>query len=79
MLFEERNEDDDEGFNQFSERHQFGKNWGWYSSIYGLASNDITKFDEVTGYKLTKCLTYLSFVKQKNEIEARELKQQMKR
>ena len=43
------------------------------------AKGDITKFDEVTKLRLTKCLTYLSFEKQKNEIESRELKQQMKR
>ena len=77
-LFEERTEEDD-GFNQFSERYQFGKNWGWYGSIYGLADGDIAKFDEVTSYRLTKCLTYLTFKKQKHEIEAREIKQQMKR
>jgi hypothetical protein len=78
QLFTERTEDDDQ-FQQYSERYLFGQQWGWYSSIYALAKGDVTKFDEVTGYRLTKCLTYLTFEKQKNEIEANELKQQMRR
>jgi len=77
QLFTEADEDDDE-FTRYSERHQFSKQWEWYPSIYALAKGDVTKFDEVTGYRLTKCLTYLTFEKQKNEIEANELKQQMK-
>ena len=77
-LFTTRTDEDDQ-FNEYSERNQFGRNWGWYSSIYAAAKGDITKFDEVTKLRLTKCLTYLSFEKQKNEIESRELKQQMKR
>ena len=57
----------------FSERGQFAKQWGWYTSIYAVARGDITKFDEVTGYGLHQCLTYLTFEKQKTEIEQREL------
>jgi hypothetical protein len=53
---------------------QFGKQWGWYGSIYGLAQGDITRFDTITREKLVKCLTYLSFEKQKNEIEMQQLK-----
>ena len=74
----ERDEDDD-SFKQYSERNQFSEQWGWYSSIYALAKGDVTRFDEVTGYRLTKCLTYLTFEKQKKQIEANELKQQMRR
>ncbi len=50
---------------------QFAKRWGWYQSIYAIAQGDITRFDEVTNYKLTKCLTYLVFEKQKTDIERR--------
>ena len=78
QLFTERTEGDDE-FQHYSERQQFGRNWGWYSSFYCLAQKDVTKLDEVAKLRLTKCLTYLTFEKQKNEIEANELKQQMKR
>jgi hypothetical protein len=59
--------------NEFSEQAQFGKQWGWYQSVYALAGGDITKYDTVTSYGLTKCLTYLTFEKQKQEIEQRQL------
>jgi hypothetical protein len=38
-----------------------------------VAKGDISKYDEVTGYGLHKCLTYLAFEKQKTEIEQREI------
>jgi len=63
----------------YSERGQFAKQWGWYTSIYAVAKGDITKFDEVTGYGLHQCLTYLSFEKQKTEIEQREFNNRMKK
>ena len=58
---------------------QFGKKWSWYQSIYALAQGDVTRFDTVTKYRLTKCLNYLSFEKQKQEIEQRQLNKQLKR
>ena len=57
----------------------FGKKWGWYQSIYGLAKGDITKFDTVTAEPLFKCLMYLTFEKEKNEIESSMIKKAMKR
>ena len=78
-LFGEADNDEQGGINDFSETTQFSKRWGWYQSLYGLAKGDITKFDEVAKYRLTKCLTYLTFEKQKNEIEQRHFDKQMKR
>ena len=72
-LFGERNEDEQESISDFSETTQFAKRWGWYQSIYAIAKGDITKFDEVTRMGLLKCLTYLTFEKQKIEIEQRQL------
>jgi hypothetical protein len=72
-LFNNADSDESGLQSDFSEQTQFGKQWGWYQSIYGLAKGDITKFDIVTGYRLTQCLTYLTFEKQKNEIEQRQL------
>ena len=57
----------------------FGKKWGWYQSIYGLAKGDITKFDEVTKEPIFKCLTYLTFEKDKNDLENRMIQKSMKR
>ena len=79
QLFGERSEEEQEDISDFSERGQFAKQWGWYQSLYAIAKGDITKFDEITKYRLTKCLTYLVFEKQKGEIEQRELNRQMKR
>jgi hypothetical protein len=73
QLFNDSNSDEQGFQSDFSEQAQFGKQWGWYQSIYGLAKGDITKFDVVTGYRLTQCLTYLTFEKQKTEIEQRQL------
>jgi hypothetical protein len=42
-------------------------------AIYAVAKGDISRYDEVTGYGLHKCLTYLTFEKQKTEIEQREI------
>jgi len=72
-LFGTADKDEKEDGNEFSEQAQFGKQWGWYQSIYALAQGDVTRFDTVTGYRLTQCLTYLTFEKQKQEIEQRQL------
>jgi hypothetical protein len=78
-LFGERDEEESETYNDFSETTQFAKRWGWYQSIYAIAQGDITRFDEVTNYKLTKCLTYLVFEKQKTDIERRQFERNLKR
>jgi hypothetical protein len=72
VLFGEQ--DDQEEQNDFSETTQFGKQWGWYQSIYQLAKGDITKFERVTETGLFECLTMLTFEKQKSEIETRQIK-----
>jgi hypothetical protein len=72
-LFREGNEEEQESHNDFSETTQFAKRWGWYQSVYALAQGDLTRFDTITGYRLSMCLTYLTFEKQKNEIEQRQL------
>ncbi len=56
----------------------FGKKWGWYQSIYGLAKGDILKFDRVTELELHKCLTYLVFEQEKNKIEQQMIKNSYK-
>lgn len=73
VLFGEANDEGQDLNNEYSEQAQFAKHWGWYSSLYALAGGDFTKFDRVTELGLTSCLTYLTFEKQKNEIEQRQL------
>ena len=58
----------------FDRQAQFGKKWGWYSSYYGLAQGDVRRFDEVSKLRLTTCLTFLTFEKEKNEIEIQQIR-----
>ena len=56
----------------------FGNKWGWYQSIYAIAKGDITKFKEITKLSAAECLTWLEFEKEKNDLEAKMLKQRTK-
>ena len=60
---------------EYSLEAGFGRKWGWYQSIYGLAGGDVLKLDSVTEIPLHKCLMWLAFEKEKNEIEAKMIKQ----
>ena len=62
-----------------SAQANFGAKWGWYQSIYGLAGGDVLKFDAVTELPIFKCLNFLTFDKEKNEIEAAMIKKAYKR
>jgi hypothetical protein len=57
---------------------RFANKWGWYQSIYGLAQGDITRFENITKLKMHKCFTMLSFMKDKNEVEAQQIKKKFK-
>lgn len=59
---------------EFSAIGQFGRRWGWYSAIYGLAGGDFLKFDAVTDQPLTAALTFLTFEKQKQKLETQMIK-----
>jgi hypothetical protein len=76
-LFGEGDEEDDG--NEWSETRQFGKQWGWYQSIYALAQGDIRRFDAVTREPVRKCLTLLTFEKQKTQIEINQIKKQQQK
>ena len=70
-------QDSEEGYNIGLEG-SFGKKWGWYQSIYALARGDVRKFDEVTKLPIHQCLTFLSFEKQKNDLERQMIKKKFK-
>ena len=57
----------------------FGKKWGWYSSIFALAQGNIERFESITSLELNKCLTMLTFMKEKNEAEAQQIKNKQRR
>lgn len=52
----------------------FGKKWGWYQSIYGIAKGDVTKFENITKLNVHECLVYLAFEKEKIELERQQIK-----
>ena len=59
------------GGNEYSEQAQFGKRWQWYSSIYAASQGDILRFDAVTELSIHSFLTYLTFEKQKLDLETK--------
>jgi hypothetical protein len=63
-----------EGVEEYTREYQFGKQWGWYHSIYSLAKGDIRRFDEITKISAAQCLTFLTYEKQKTEIEIAKTK-----
>jgi hypothetical protein len=62
-------------------QHQanFGKKWGTYSAIVELAEGDILRFDKVVEEPLEKCLLYLSYKTDKNQLETILHKEALKR
>tara|TARA_R100001163_G_scaffold287_3_gene539 strand:- start:678 stop:812 length:135 start_codon:yes stop_codon:yes gene_type:complete len=44
-----------------------------------LAQGDIRRFDEISKMNIHTCLTYLSFEKEKNEVEAELIKKSYKK
>ena len=68
-LFTERVEEND-----FSAGTQFSKRWGWYSSLYQLSGSDPTKFERIENLNISTCLTWLSFQKEKTELENKMIK-----
>jgi hypothetical protein len=64
------------GGTEYSAVGIFNSRYGWYSSLYALSQGDITRFDSITRLPINQCLTYLTFEKEKNKIEADLIKRQ---
>ena len=58
----------------FNRQAQFGVKWGWYSSFYALAQGDVRRFNEISKLRVVFALTFLTFEKEKIEIEQSMLK-----
>jgi len=74
QLFSKRDEKDD-----YSSASAFGEKWGWYSCLYSLSSESITKLDQVERLGVNTCLTWLTFVKEKNELERQQIRNARKK
>ena len=63
----------------FSARAQFSTKWNWYNSLYRLAGGDITKYGIVAKMNIHECLLFLSYKAELDEIEANELRKNLKK
>ena len=65
----------DQGSKSVSSTAGFGRKWDGYSTIAILSNNDITKFNTITELPIHQCLTYLSYLKDYNEVQLQAAKQ----
>jgi hypothetical protein len=72
-LFGEGGEQD-----EYSRQGQFAKRWGWYATFYQLAQGDVRRFTDVSKLELHECLQFLTFEKQKQEVESDLIKKSIK-
>ena len=56
----------------------FATKWGWYQSIFALAKGDVRHFEDITKLNFHQCLTALEFMKEKTEIEQKQIKKSFK-
>ena len=68
-------EEEREGFSTVS---NFTSKYGWFNSLYAIADGDITKFEYITKLNVYECLTFLEYTKEKNQIEAAQIKSKFK-
>jgi len=57
---------------------QFSSKWQWYQSLYSLAQGDITRFEDIIKLSFHKCFMMLSFMKDKSELESKQMKKKFK-
>ena len=58
----------------YSSAANFGSKWGWYQSVYRLAGGEVLNFDKATNIPAHQAMIFLSFEKEKNELEAKLIK-----
>ena len=68
-------DEEDQGPRNISNTAGFNEKWSGYSTIAILSNNDLTRFDTITEYPIHKCLTYLSYLKDYNEVQLQAAKQ----
>jgi hypothetical protein len=73
LLFEEVYEDD-----KFDSPETFAKHWGWYGTLVFLASEDITKLNEIPKMPIYYVLNYLTYIKELNKERDRQYNKMLK-
>jgi hypothetical protein len=59
-------------------KKSFSQHWGWYGTMVFLASEDITKLNEIPKMPLYYVLNYLTYIKELNKERDRELNKMLK-
>ena len=57
----------------------FNAKWGWYQAIFSLSKGDLRRFEHITKLKAHECLMMLEYMKEKNELEANQIKKKFKK
>jgi hypothetical protein len=58
---------------------QFSTKYGWYQSLFsGLAQGDIRRLEDITQLNVHTCLYALEYMKEKSELEAKQIKKNFK-
>ena len=60
--------------NESTAEGNLNENFGWWTTFYSISKGDLTKFEQIEKLNFKECLTYLSFEKQKLEIENKRIK-----
>lgn len=69
-------DDDQEEFSTPTPDELFNQQWYWYSIVRMLAQEDIRRYDEVYMLKMSVVLPEMSYLAQKNKIDAANARQQ---
>ena len=77
-LFGENIEKTEGEFEDFSIEGQFSKRWGWFSALHTLAKGNATKFREATKINIYDACTWLSYEKDRADVEKRIMKRNRK-
>ena len=59
----------DEGGSSSPIQANFGKKWGAYQTLITLCGNNLMEIDNVVKQPLEKCLLYISFQSDRNQLE----------
>ena len=56
----------------------FNSKYGWLGQIYFLCQYDIRRIEDITKLNMHQCLTMLTFMKEKNDLELKQIKSKYK-
>jgi len=73
---DEEEDDEDSTEEERTAESLFQQQWYWYSMVRMLAKEDITKYEEIYMLNMSTVMPEMSYLAQKNKIEAARQRQQ---